>query len=203
MDTLLNFSGGIDSTYCLWRYLVENPKKKLLVHHCHMKTSFNRHDQESQAVADILKWMDDHGLTNYKYIETTVDIRQLGVKPVDHQIINFITGTICLNAKYYGIKYLLLPTIRDEVERLGKRYLTAIWEDSQLFRSSPRLTMGTDKRAKLQPVTPIIERYKQDFIKEMPKDLFDLTFFCRIPKGRKACGKCHTCKQAGIEEEIL
>ena len=36
MRTLLNFSGGIDSTYCLFHLLKDNPKETLLVHHLNL-----------------------------------------------------------------------------------------------------------------------------------------------------------------------
>lgn len=194
METLLNFSGGVDSTYVLWHWLKSNPDKTLLVHHCHWQTISNRHDQESKAVADILKWMDDHGLTNYKYIETTVDIKQLGVRPIDHQIIAFLTGTLLLNPKYHSIKYILSATIKDEVDRLGS-ILNAIWADGDAIRDNVKLTMFSDKKARPTTVRYIANKYKHQLIKEMPKELFELTFYCRTPDGFKACGKCHTCKQ--------
>lgn len=193
MDTLLNFSGGLDSVYCLWKYLKENPDKTLLVHHCHWMTSFNRHEQESRAVEDVLDWLRKEGLDNFEYIETMVDIRQIRIKPVDHQIISFLTGAITLNPKYNSIEYLISPTPKDEIERLGKD-IYKIWEDAEHIRSLTKVTVNKSAR-ELKVTQPIKDKYKHELIAELPQGLKELYFSCRTPKKGLPCGKCHTCRQ--------
>lgn len=204
MDTLLNFSGGVDSTYCLWDYLRKNPDKTLLVHHIHWQTVSNRHDQESRAVQRILEWLDSQGLSNYELLETWVDIRQLGVRPIDHQIVAFMTGTLLLNPKYKNLKYVLLPTPKDEIERLGMRVLERIWSDGRAIRDAIRITMRPIRKPALQTLQPVKNMYKWQMIMEMPEELFDRTFYCRTPTETGGpCGKCHTCKQVAKYAEIL
>lgn len=193
MDTLLNFSGGLDSTYTLWHYLKNNPEKTLLVHHCNWQTVFKRHEQESRAVKDVLNWLSENGMDNYEYIETTVDIRELGVKPVDHQMIAFLTGIILLNPKYKTIKYSILSTPKDEPERLGKS-INRIWQDAAEIRRMPSLTVNKKPRD-IKVVQPIKDKYKSELIAELPQELLELYFSCRTPKQGEPCGKCHTCKQ--------
>ena len=42
---------------------------------------------------------------------------------------------------------------------------------------------------------PILKKSKQTIIRELPNDLFKLTWYCRKPTpDGKTCGNCHTCK---------
>ena len=87
MRTLLNFSGGIDSAYCLYRYLKDDPRETLLVHHLNLINKEGRAPHEKQAVKSILDWCVKNGIANFKYIESAFDYGTLGYLVKDIEII--------------------------------------------------------------------------------------------------------------------
>ena len=56
IDTLLMFSGGIDSTYVAYSYLLQNPDKKLLIHHINLQNHENRSFCQKRSVDNILNY---------------------------------------------------------------------------------------------------------------------------------------------------
>ena len=194
MDTLHNLSGGLDSVYCMWKYLKENPNKTLLVHHCNLINNQNRYELESEATKKVIEWFKANGLSNFEYLETTIDIRQLGTRPLDYQVIAFMNGILFINKKYQRIKYRLICTPKDEYDRLGNPFLI---EQLTKFNNILKQPSITAKPHNVQPKLIIMlkDRYKLEYINEMPKELVKLSWSCRIPNGNQYCGRCHTCLQ--------
>lgn len=189
MDTLLNFSGGLDSTYCLYKYLKDNPQKTLLVHHCHLVTKQGRANLETKAVANILKWCKDNGLSNFEYRQTTFNYGSLN-RVLDVQVIYFLTGIIMRQPQYKSsIRYYISCLPKDELQRLGEETLQGIWDRANTILSA------TAPEADLETVYMMKDKTKAQIVAEMPKSLTRLAWSCRQPKNNQPCGKCHTCKQ--------
>lgn len=186
MDTLLNFSGGIDSTYCLWRYLKENRDKTLLVHHIHLENNDRRVKYESLAVDNVLSWLRSQGLTNFKYIESRLDYGTIHPIVWDSAVVGFFTGLVLTNRKY-ELKYIISPTPKDEVERLGA--------ELERRRVKSSLVRKSISQKELEVLFPMVHLYKKDIIQEMPEELFRLCWYCRHPKNGNVCNRCHTCLQ--------
>lgn len=187
MDTLLNFSGGIDSTYVLYNWLKSNPDKKILVHHIHIRNRENRFDKEAESVQKILEWLRKKGLDNFEYIESVFDYRQTKGLCLDGLVINFFTALI--SEGYPEIRYTLLCTPLDEKLRLGHNL------DSRRRRyESLRNAVGVGVNLSAKEV--VIDMFKQEIIAALPPDLYELTWYCRRPQeDGSTCGECHTCKQ--------
>jgi len=190
MDTLLHFSGGIDSTHVLYHYLLTNPDKHLLVHHINLISDENRNEAERRSVAKILQWLKDNGLSNFKYIESTFDYGSIEGKVLDGMIVAFFTGVF--TAIYPELFYTFSCTPKDELQRLGEKIM---WRRARYGEIS-----GAIYRArKLAVKRPLIHLSKSEIIAQLPPDLFALTWYCRSPIYQDeeilTCGKCHTCKQ--------
>ncbi len=116
MNIILNLSGGVDSVFCLYDYLI-NHKDKILVHHCIMnnqnKELSDRANYELNAVKKVLNWLDSKSLNNYCYIESRFD-HPVGVAIIqDIEIIGFITGLIVKNN---GISKCIIPANKHDLE---------------------------------------------------------------------------------------
>ena len=195
MKYLLNLSGGIDSVYALYKHLTTKPNETLLVHHCELKTPQNRFEKETEAVKAVLNWHSQKGLTNYVYIKTSFDCRELGIRPLDGQVIAFMNGILFQNKKYRTIKYTYINTPKDEYQRLGTRLLQKQQDSYRLIRSIPQHTFLRTYSHNLQPIYTVKHLSKQQIIEQMPKELVQLSWSCRTPRDNKPCQKCHTCLQ--------
>ena len=190
MDTLLNFTGGLDSTYCLYDHLTKPDHSKLLVHHCRIVNKENRAKYEDRAIADVLTWMRNNVSKNFEYVETEFHHPFSGYLPFDAQIVAFMTGVILRQPEYSGLKYTIGPLIRDETERLGRR-LNRRWENEKLIRQCL-------SRKNLVVLRPAEHMKKTELWDALPRELARLTFSCRKPDkivANNRCGECHTCKQ--------
>jgi 7-cyano-7-deazaguanine synthase in queuosine biosynthesis len=58
IDTLLMFSGGLDSTGAFWQLMQD--KQNIHVHHMHLKNVEQRWTAESKSTADIVELYEEH-----------------------------------------------------------------------------------------------------------------------------------------------
>lgn len=181
MDTLLNFSGGIDSTLCLYNYLRDNPHKTLLINHVNLKNHEGRQDVENAAVHKILKKIQEMGYKNFRYIESSFDYGSIGWIVKDHELIAFFSGTIFRAPKYKDLKNIIVPFIKMEMHTPGREVIYR-----RVFEA-----LNPDREYNM--IFPLIDMTKEEIIKATPKELLELTWYCRTPKEGKPCGKCITC----------
>jgi len=186
MKTLINLSGGIDSTFALYRYLKNNPEEKALIHFCHLINHEGREPYESKAVSNILQWLSENNLNNFKFVESQFDYKSLGNIIRDVELLSFLTAVICQNPAHQTISEVILSVNKDE----KNRYTNKFYND-ELIRREKLVKLIAKRYIKFK--FPICEMTKTDIIQEMPKELFDLCWYCRRPKNGKVCNSCHTC----------
>lgn len=187
LTTLHAFSGGIDSTYNLWRWLEENPDKTLLVHHITYHNHEGRGDAELKAVHDILAWLKEKDLTNYIYIESLLDLTAFKYIGLDSTTLAALHGTLI--AGYRTVRYKTDNTPINEWTRLGETEM-----NRRRDRASKIIRIVAGRN--LSPVYSLRNMKKEEIIAAMPPDLLALCWYCRRPrKDGSICGKCHTCKQ--------
>jgi 7-cyano-7-deazaguanine synthase in queuosine biosynthesis len=199
---LLNFSGGLDSTYTLYKHLIDKPNEKLLVHHCVIINHQNRWQKESKSVKKIIKWISKNVSDNFTYVETMFDSSQLEARCLDGQIVAFMNGVMFRKPRFRSIKFTYLNTPRDEYDRLGD-HLDKLNENFKSIRSIPQESLLKKQKyvQKIKPIYLLKHTYKRQMIEEMPDKLVRLTWSCRTPKRGKRCIKCHTCKQLYSSQE--
>jgi hypothetical protein len=194
MDTLIHYSGGIDSVNVAWNYLRKNPHKILLIHHIRLKNREGRHLTEAAAVANTLKWFQDNGYSNFKYIETTYEQPDECFIPLDvYLYIGYMTPMIFRS--YRGLKYLLRPAVKDDYPE-GTTYPLPREIDAEkicaiLLNKMPISLM------------PNLNKTKKEEIAELPIELFNLSWWCRRPIQEQNCHKCKTCKVVDLALQEL
>ncbi|MCK9470328.1 MAG: hypothetical protein M0Q88_01055 [Bacilli bacterium] len=188
MITLINFSGGIDSTYCLYKYMKDYKKsdETVIVHHNILVNNTGRWEKELEACHKILDWLKEHGLDDFKYVETKFEQPKEFKMPLDSILHKgYISGVIALT---YNISHIVYSTPRDEYERMGIIEMRRRSKNAEAVR---KIVCGRT----LSVIDMISNTKKKTLMKEMPKDLLDMCWFCRIPDADgKPCGACHTCK---------
>lgn len=181
--TLINFTGGLDSTYALWNYLKNNPNEWFLVHHCNLKNHQKRDVEEIKAVKNILNELKRMGYNNFDYVETTFDYGTTNTMIHDIEVIGFLTAVL----------------LRDNRRRIGAVSITASADDftqkSYPLRAETRFRIINTTTRGVEPNYdyPIKHLTRKDMIETLPPNLLKLIWYCRKPKASQRCGKCSTC----------
>lgn len=193
-DALMGLSGGVDSVYVMYKWLTENPTKRLLVHHCRLSNRFGRQPLETAAARATVDWCRAHGLSNFDYIETGVDVGDLRNLPYDEFLLTVLNGLILRDARYRSIPVLLMPTPKDEYARLGSR-LTKRRVKSRRIRSE---FVNTGIRTEY----PIEHMTKEQVLSACPPELRAASWSCRAPTADGSrCHTCHTCGQIDAAQQ--
>ena len=194
MDAYINLSGGVDSTYYLWRWLKENPNKKILVHHCVFGRV--RNEVENKASRNIIEWLRKKKLDNFIYVTTTFHKGNVRGSLFDVVAIGAVSGVVL--RCYKNVTSVLLPYCYEETSIIRKhlaegKSIRTLDNNHRTgcFMDSIEATSGR----KIEFLPLYMDKKKADMIKEMPADLVNLTWFCRKPKNGKPCEGCFNCRR--------
>jgi 7-cyano-7-deazaguanine synthase in queuosine biosynthesis len=195
-NTLLMFSGGLDSTGALWQ-LLQNKENKVHIHHLHLFNKENRAKAEHIAVKNIISYISRyykvkysesyHQYPYYSYLSMADNSAMVLNQNFmfDSDLYNFIAGTICTS----------LPNIKTVAIGRTKSDL----ENTEIIG---RTIIGTSIFKLLAPnvekVYPVGHMTKSEVYNIIPEDLRSMTWSCRIPiytseNMIQECGKCKTC----------
>ena len=194
--TYINLSGGVDSTYYLWRYLRENPHEKVLVHHCLLNEA--RKEVEKKAADNIVNYILKSGIYNFDYTESRFTRKGIEGSILDIEVIGFLSGLILKNRKYKNIKKILLSYCFEETPIIRSHFAQGLElrELDKKHRTKRAITLlETAARKEFEYHIPYINKTKQEMIAEMPKELFAMTWYCRSPINNNPCNKCFNCKR--------
>lgn len=181
---LVNLSGGIDSTFALWRYLTDDVA--VAVHHCHMENSEHRASAETAATADVLAWLASGGLVPVEAIETSMDVSAVK-RLTDPQVIGFLTGLICRERR--DLEVALTYSASDRPARDPS---------IEWFARGPRFAEQLAGRT-ITWHWPLRDLTKPQIIAAMPPDLLDRCWTCRRPENGRPCRRCATCRRLRTE----
>ena len=196
--TLISLSGGIDSTYYLWKWLTENKTETILVHHCeYFSYGPQRGTYEQLAVGKIIAWLKENKLTNFHYVQT----RWGGIPYPYHDIVgtSVPAGLVC--ASYPDVHTVLLPYWYPEIQKVNHLLVDGevpdihpmpdhrFWKARNVFMA----LAGNRKARTIKHHIRYHNKQKHEIIAEMPESLLALTWFCRRPKDGKICRTCESC----------
>jgi 7-cyano-7-deazaguanine synthase in queuosine biosynthesis len=196
ITAFINLSGGVDSTYYLWRWLREHPNEMIQVHHCMFLK--RRLTQEKNACTNILNYFRSVGLKNFRYVETGIQRGTLQGKILDIELLSGNTGVALKLVP--SINTVLLPYCKEETSALDNHLKAGgtietydhshrYWKVNQIYELLAGKKFQYHFYRSLEDGGLLSKR-------EMPKELFENTWYCRRPKeGDKVCGKCHTCRK--------
>lgn len=175
---LANLSGGLDSVYGIWKLLESG--ERVLIHHCHLAGN-QRLPWESRASDRVLSWYMDHGLTNFDYIESFVQLPPARYKSRmrDPDLIMIISGQILRDRPH--IQTLAYFNNRDDT---SSRY-------PKIARSRVRTMKRWARRTNIYVDRPIAHMSKAEIVKALPADLFTVASWCRFPDDSGT--PCHDC----------
>lgn len=195
---LINLSGGVDSTYYLWRWASEKPHEPLLVHHCLLYRS--RREVEKKATDAVLAYIKDKGFTNFQYVETQFLRDGIPGLVFDLEVIYFLTGLILRQRK--SIKTVLMPRCLEEFSsaRQLQAHLQLPGRTLSNFAGGHRIASAIAisnllAKRRLEYISPYQQVSKAQMIEQMPPELFNLTWYCRKPVNGLPCGTCFNCER--------
>jgi len=181
-NTLVMFSGGLDSTGVFWRLI--NSSKSLHVHHLYLVNKENRALAEDRAVRDIVAHM--RGIRDFVFSESYHEYPSYnGNFMFDSDIFSFMAGSICLSVR--TIRDVAIGmTASDMRSGLSARVERA----NRIFES-----FGTQAKK----IYPLMDMTKKQIYEMLPEQLRDMSWSCRTPiyegDDIRECGRCKTCRE--------
>lgn len=183
-DTLLMWSGGLDSTAALWQRVERGLPTR--VHHVVLSDMDGRADAELAAVRAIRAWLDERGYGPLvEYSESAMDFGPSdefrGIPNINALAV--WAGFICATPRGRAIRTIIHPYHADCDRREVEIYENA-------YR---RECAGIAYRAP-QVEYPLAGLRKRDIAAQLPAELLALCSWCRTPQSGQACHRCGTCR---------
>lgn len=183
---LLLWSGGLDSTAALYKVLKETDRDVLAVW-MDYRTREGRRDAELRAVQALLPRL--QMIRPFRLLTIGQDFSALINTPADLHVYSFVAAQIVRATGIRRIASGLMSEDKDEDWAERRRVANAILEACLLDKPEK----------KPQWVFPVEHLTKEDEIRLIGRDLYDLTWSCRWPVntslGPRRCNECPTCKR--------
>jgi len=189
MNTLLLFSGGLDSTACLVKLLKETDDS-LHIHHIHYINPEGRHEAEALAVSKIIPHC--QRIRSFVYTESTQDYSQIGVLS-DMHVTRFTAAQICRN---FSINRVVTGKCKEDTN--PDHIVDAIFKACM---------SGSSKVVWYYPMKDMTKVEEIKYLTKEEPDLLAFIHYCRKPirsgSSWENCNKCSTCKQMIIASASL
>lgn len=178
---LVTYSGGIDSTYALWRLLRDGHNVVAL--HVNIRNLWGRDIPEELANHNVRSWLDGQGL-RAEWMAGTVEYGNI-VSPKytrTVEIARFMAGMALRRPELKDVKIVVASGIKEDPK------LPPEW-----VRSIHAVMEGAARRP-VHLLRLIGHLAKTDVMDDMPPELLELAWYCNHPDGDKPCRACSTCK---------
>ena len=192
---IVMISAGLDSTYMAWR-MIRDGLTGLHLHHISIRNSSEGlWVEQDSRMPKILNYFRNIN-SDFEYSESVFEFCGWDVVGYDTDIQALFGQKIAQNfsEKYRVELYIGLHagSLRDYnvIERRSRNVNANIWK---------ALVQSAINRENIDEVVhyPLVEdnKDKYDMIKEIPKELLDLTWSCRRPNKGNSCNRCKTCRE--------
>lgn len=192
-SVIVLFSGGIDSTYLIWKNLQEG--NIVLPMYIDIDNNKEKAKIEKSQITKI--W----NILNDEYIDNLL--------PINYSIKIGIDKVLNDNLRFHQVPIWILSSLFFQSEEFDEIQIGYVSEDTTLgylediekiYKSYESISPG------LIPVTfPIKKSLKEDIVNELPEDLLELVYSCEHPKNSKfdnngfmdsyePCGICPQCE---------
>ena len=186
---LVLLSGGIESTYCLYKALQED--YPVHVHHINMINRDMRHIEEKRAVYFILDELKIMGYS-FSYSETTVDFSMAEQSmPFDEDVTIFIAAKIA-EGLHFDVVTFYEGSNKDDFEKESVKKRFELRGDIYEYFHNCHYNVG-ERVQHINIEFPCKDMTKEDVWNELPEELRVLTWSCRHPYLGNICGKCEAC----------
>ena len=183
---LVLWSGGLDSTAALYQVLKTTDRDVLAVW-MDYHTREGRRDAESRAVQALLPRL--QMIRPFRFMTVGQDFAALGHTPVDLHVYSFVAAQIARGTGIRRIASGLMAEDKDPGWAERRHVANAILD--ACFADRP------DQKPQWE--FPVEHMTKEDEIRLIGRDLYDLTWSCRWPVntslGPRRCNECPTCKR--------
>jgi 7-cyano-7-deazaguanine synthase in queuosine biosynthesis len=198
-STMINFSGGLDATYCLIKELKKSPPGSVLVHHCNYSnigsTIYNQ--LYTKATNKILNQLSEH--YDFKLINSIFDkikSQSLEIIPKSHAVENIAFITSQIINEHPSINKLIISASYYDLNQ-GTGYIK---------RATKRLNIlkAYLNNANIELVYPIAIKSRDEMYKELPEEYQKLVVSCLYPQEIRSgiysgCNKCISCISSSEE----
>lgn len=192
---LIMLSGGLDSAYVLYKTLKET-SDKVWAHHIILKNLVEvRWKEELESTKKIVEYCKKIRQFGYSESEWGFNFKQYLGWDID--LVVFTAAQIIPNIYQHGKVTLVTGRVKEDDQvptSLSQTVHTqAIWEAA---------IKKHERRVEKEISKPIRHLSKKDIIQDIPKELFDMVWYCRRSDEGKPCGRCRSCKdiQRAIDE---
>ena len=200
--TLVVLSGGLDSTFALWKCL-STTEKDIVVLHVNLSNSGRRQHVEQIAAKAVYKWCRRNVRHASHYFEASLDMTATaGSNVYDLFLLAPIVGATLLS--HGDIDEVVTGFSTEERasarsadgtynERVFQEILDIVWEEG--CAACPKGVTRHNRGIKYDPLA--YEVRAVDALRELPAELVTLTWSCRRPTGEIGhqirCGDCAPC----------
>ena len=185
---IVSLSGGIDSTYILYR-LLKDTDHEIIVMHIRMFDKKGRYKKEWEAVESLCLKL--RRIRPFEVITLGQDFSNLDMKTFDMCVVGFCFGVLIRDLYTKGIPVDEIYIGTHEREGHWKKRWDAIRamidshiEGANFPYDSVPLMLPSPLPTKKQEMEALTEA-----------GLINDVWYCREPQGNKTCGECHTCKE--------
>lgn len=199
MVVIVMFSGGPDSVYVLYHYLVKT-SHIVHAHRIDMRyPSEPRWKEENEATERIYKYCREHyraftsSTTLYEYpfgayVGWDSDLICLVSLRVAANLANRFRRHRVKVAVGWNCDDRLRPSVARRIERKVTNNLFKACHDSLPDEFRKQI------QDKIEYVLMDLGMYKKDIYLGLPEELWNMSWSCRTPRSGKPCGRCHACK---------
>lgn len=198
MRTLLMFSGGIDSAYCL--YLALRDGENVQAHHIRLVNADGRADAEGRAVERVREWLAAQGLPGRAhYTESVFDYGSIGALPEEPE-------RRWLHADTWAWLLTAGLILADPAAKRLTRLIMPIHKGGGFLRvphrwRAQKAMVRAVARREIGYLWPLRELTKAEIVRACPPELRELCWHCRQPTPEGA--PCHECQACVWVDEAL
>lgn len=185
--TLVTLSGGVDSTYLLWK-LLKVTDDEIIALHVNIANNEGRSEVERIRTEQILLYLSKE-IRKFHYVTTGMDHKGLNWYGYDMMTVAFEVGITATSFLFKTNRAVDRWTVASCEEEGGWPKRSVHWKACVAATCYPH-------RPPPFFAFPTISKMEQ--MKQMPRELLALTWYCRRPvitrDGYKTCGLCKTCQ---------
>lgn len=204
---MINLSGGVDSTYYLWK-LLQRKGVKVLVHHCDLFKQ--RVEEERRAVDRVLSFFSPD---RYELRRTVFSRKGITGKLQDIEVVFFMAGLLAKDTDAFpNLHRVVMSRCKEELEqnRLLHSHVKSGRPLAEFKAPGNRIatavqTLLSVSRRPLRVESPYQTTPKATMIAELPLELVKAVWYCRKPsRPGVPCETCHACRRAHsmVQERI-
>lgn len=170
------WSGGLDSTYMIYKYLQEHHRVE--AYYIEIKNNKEKTKRELTSIKELCKLFKDYAF-EYKGI-----LAEFSLNIIDDNVSAFHQSPFWITSAYYlkgpvSIGYVMNDdsiSYLQDYNNIAKSYNT--------LRNTP-----------LKLEFPLYKTSKQEILKYLPKEYLKHITYCESEEKLTSCGKCHSCRR--------